>query len=111
MLTVNSINEKLDGTNMQDAVDWTSIRQSMDEGKPDSLYVDSKQLGEKSFNAFAPMMLENIDEVWSVQLVLPNSKILETYNKILVFTIVSAIIMVILMAAASAMFIFKQLKP
>ena len=111
MLTVNSINEKLDGTNMQDAVDWASIRQSMDEGKPDSLYVDSKQLGEKSFNAFAPMMLENIDEVWSVQLVLPNSKILETYNKILVFTIVSAIIMVILMAAASAMFIYKQLKP
>ena len=111
MLTANSINEKLDGTNMQDAVDWASIKQSLDDGAPNSLYVDSKQLGEKSFNAFAPMMLENIDEVWSVQLVLPKSQILATYNKVLVFTIVAAIIMVILMAAASAMFIFKQLKP
>ncbi|MFJ7408909.1 MULTISPECIES: methyl-accepting chemotaxis protein [unclassified Lysinibacillus] len=111
MLTVNSINEKLDGTNMQDAIDWTSVKQSMDNGDLDSLYVDSKQLGEESFNAFAPMMLENIDEVWSVQLVLPKSKILETYNKVLIVTIVAAIIMIVLMAAASAMFIFKQLKP
>ncbi|MFJ5767777.1 methyl-accepting chemotaxis protein [Lysinibacillus sp. NPDC093210] len=111
MLTVNSINEKLDGTNMQDAIDWTSVKQSMDKGDLDSLYVDSKQLGEESFNAFAPMMLENIDEVWSVQLVLPKSKILETYNKVLIVTIVAAIIMIVLMAAASAMFIFKQLKP
>ncbi|MGE7843759.1 methyl-accepting chemotaxis protein [Lysinibacillus sp. NPDC093712] len=111
MLTVNSINEKLDGTNMQDAIDWTSVKQSMDNGVLDSLYVDSKQLGEESFNAFAPMMLENIDEVWSVQLVLPKSKILETYNKVLIVTIVAAIIMIVLMAAASAMFIFKQLKP
>ncbi len=111
MLTVNSINEKLDGTNMQDAIDWKSVKQSMDNGVLDSLYVDSKQLGEESFNAFAPMMLENIDEVWSVQLVLPKSKILETYNEVLIVTIVAAIIMVVLMAAASAMFIFKQLKP
>lgn len=111
MLTVNSINEKLDGTNMQDAIDWKTVKQSMDNGIADSLYVDSKQLGEKSYNAFAPMKLENIDEVWTVQLVLPKTKILETYNKVLIVTIVAAIIMVVLMAAASAMFIFKQLKP
>lgn len=111
MLTVNSINEKLDGTNMQDAIDWKTVKQSMDNGVADSLYVDSKQLGEKSYNAFAPMKLENIDEVWTVQLVLPKTKILETYNKVLIVTIVAAIIMVVLMAAASAMFIFKQLKP
>jgi len=111
ILTVNSINEKLDGTNMQDAIDWTSMKQSMEDGVSDSVYVDSKQLGEKSFNAFAPMKLENIDEVWSVQLVLPKSKILETYNKVLLFTIGAAIVMVILMAAASAMFIYRQLKP
>jgi len=111
ILTVNSINEKLDGTNMQDAIDWTSMKQSMVDGMSDSVYVDSKQLGEKSFNAFAPMKLENIDEVWSVQLVLPKSKILETYNKVLLFTIGAAIVMVILMAAASAMFIYRQLKP
>lgn len=111
MLTVNSINEKLNGTNMQDAIDWATVKNSMENGEPDSVYVDSKQLGEKSFNAFAPMILDGIDDTWSVQLVLPKSKILETYNKVLILTIVSAIVMVILMAVASAWFIFRQLKP
>ena len=110
-LTVNSINEKLNGTNMQDAIDWATIKNSIENGEPDSTYVDSKQLGEKSFNAFAPMILDGIKDTWSVQLVLPKSKILETYNKVLILTIVSAIVMVILMAVASAWFIFRQLKP
>ncbi|MGE6517094.1 methyl-accepting chemotaxis protein [Lysinibacillus sphaericus] len=111
ILTVNSINEKLDGTHMQDVIDWASVNSSMENGKPDSMYVDSKQLGEKSYNAFAPMVLDEIDETWTVQLVVPKSKILETYNQVLVFTIVAAIIIVILMAAVSAWFIYKQLKP
>ncbi|MGN4126974.1 methyl-accepting chemotaxis protein [Lysinibacillus sphaericus] len=111
ILTVNSINEKLDGTHMQDVIDWASVNSSMENGKPDSMYVDSKQLGEKSYNAFAPMVLDEIDETWTVQLVVPKSKILETYNQVLVFTIVAAIIIVVLMAAVSAWFIYKQLKP
>ncbi|OAB48427.1 methyl-accepting chemotaxis protein [Paenibacillus antarcticus] len=111
MLTVNSINEKLNGTNMQDAIDWASIKKTLENNMPDSTYVDSKQLGEQSFNAFAPMVLDEIDETWSVQLVLPKSKILETYNEILWLNIVSAILMAIVMALASAWFIFKQLKP
>ncbi|MEK4228081.1 methyl-accepting chemotaxis protein [Solibacillus sp. FSL H8-0538] len=111
ILTANSINEKLDGTNMQDAIDWTGVKNAMENGKPDSIYVDSKQLGENSFNAFAPMILDGIDDTWSVQLVLPKSKILETYNQVLVFTVVAAIVMVLLMATVSARFIFKQLKP
>nr|WP_144513809.1 methyl-accepting chemotaxis protein [Bacillus sp. FJAT-22090] len=110
-LTVNSINKKLDGTNMADAIDWKSVKNNLDSGKHDSLYVDSKQLGEQAFNAFAPMVLDGIDDTWSVQLVLPKSKILETYNHILLFTIVSAIIMVILMTIATVWFIFLQLKP
>lgn len=111
VLTVNSINEKLNGTNMQDAIDWATIKNSMEEGKPDKVYVDSKQLGEQSFNAFAPMKLEGIDDTWTVQLVLPKSKILETFNKVLVLTIVSAIVIIILMAVVSAWFIYRQLKP
>ncbi len=111
ILTVNSINEKLDGTHMQDVIDWASVNSSMENGKPDSMYMDSKQLGEKSYNAFAPMVLDEIDETWTVQLVVPKSKILETYNQVLVFTIVAAIIIVVLMAAVSAWFIYKQLKP
>ncbi|WP_391207070.1 methyl-accepting chemotaxis protein [Psychrobacillus sp. L4] len=111
MLTVNSINEKLNGTNMQDAIDWKAIKNTLESGKPASTYIDSKQLGEQAFNAFAPMMLEGVDDIWSVQLVLPKSKILETYNQILVLTIVASIVMVALMAAATAWFIFNQLKP
>ncbi|WP_107950703.1 methyl-accepting chemotaxis protein [Lysinibacillus parviboronicapiens] len=111
ILSVNSINEKLDGTNMQDAIDWASVSSSMQDGKPDTMYVDSKQLGEKSYNAFAPMILDGIDETWTIQLVVPKSKILETYNQVLIFTIVAAIIIVILMATVSAWFIYRQLKP
>ncbi|WP_332649873.1 methyl-accepting chemotaxis protein [Lysinibacillus sp. 54212] len=111
ILTANSTNEKLNGTNMQDAIDWTKIKNSLEDGKPDSVYVDSKQLGEQSFNAFAPMTLGGIDDTWSVQLVLPKSKILETFNTILVLTIVSAIVMIVLMAVASVWFIYRQLKP
>lgn len=110
-LTVNSINKKLDGTNMADAIDWKSVKNNLDGGKNDSLYVDSKQLGEKAFNVFAPMILEGIDDTWSVQLVLPKSKILETYNQVLLLTIISAIAMIIFMTAATGWFIFLQLKP
>ena len=111
ILTVNSINDKLNGTNMQDVIDWVTIKNSMENGKPDSTYLDSKQLGEEAFNAFAPMILEGIDDTWSVQLVLPKSKILATFNKVLLLTIIAAIVMIVLMAGASAWFIFKQLKP
>lgn len=111
MLTVNSINEKMNGTNMEDSIDWNPVKSTLDSGKPAHLYVDSKQLGENSYNAFSPMILEGIDDTWSVQLVLPKSKILETYNQILILTIVAAIVMVALMAIVTAWFIFRQLKP
>ncbi|KQL37222.1 methyl-accepting chemotaxis protein [Psychrobacillus sp. FJAT-21963] len=111
MLTVNSINEKMNGTNMEDSIDWNPVKSTLDSGKPAHLYVDSKQLGENSYNAFSPMIIEGIDDTWSVQLVLPKSKILETYNQILILTIVAAIIMVALMAIVTAWFIFRQLKP
>lgn len=111
MLTVNSINEKMNGTNMKDSIDWNPVKSTLDSGKPAHLYVDSKQLGENSYNAFSPMILEGIDDTWSVQLVLPKSKILETYNQILILTIVAAIVMVALMAIVTAWFIFRQLKP
>lgn len=111
MVTVNSINEKLNGTYMQDAINWDPIKKELKSGMPGSTYVDSKQLGEKAFNAFAPMILENIDETWTVQLVLPESKILKTYNDILWISIVSAAGIILLMSSATAWFIFRQLKP
>ncbi|TQR20352.1 methyl-accepting chemotaxis protein [Psychrobacillus vulpis] len=111
MLTVNSLDEKINGTNLQDAIDWNPVKSTLDGGKPANVYVESKQLGEQAFNAFAPMMLEGIEDTWSVQLVYPKSKILQTYNQILLLTIVAAIVMVALMAIVTVWFIYQQLKP
>ncbi|QDQ00490.1 hypothetical protein FOH38_08315 [Lysinibacillus fusiformis] len=61
----------------------------------------SKQLGDKSYNAFAPKALDKIDETWTVQIVVPKSKVLETYNQILVFTIVAAIPIIILIVVVN----------
>ncbi|MEK4173224.1 methyl-accepting chemotaxis protein [Lysinibacillus sp. FSL L8-0312] len=111
VLTANSFGEELDGRNMQEDPAWTSISKTMENDELTSMYVDSKQFKEKAFNVFAPMILEDIDETWTVQIVLPESKILETYNHVFVFTIISSIIMVVLMTVASVLFIYKQLKP
>ncbi|QGG49640.1 methyl-accepting chemotaxis protein [Lysinibacillus pakistanensis] len=111
ILTANSLGASLDGLNMQDHMDWTSIKQTMDSGEVKSMYMDSDELKENSFNVFSPMVLEGIGETWTVQMVLPKSKILETYNQVFIFTIVASIIIVVLMSAASALFIYRQLKP
>ncbi|WP_342508737.1 methyl-accepting chemotaxis protein [Sporosarcina sp. FSL K6-2383] len=110
-LTANSLNEELNGTNMQDSFDWDTITNTLRQGEISTFYIDSNQLNENSFNAFAPVIVDQISDTWSVQTVVPKSKILETYNTILFLTIISAIIMVILMSAATFWFIFKQLKP
>ncbi|MGE7110607.1 methyl-accepting chemotaxis protein [Lysinibacillus sp. NPDC047702] len=111
ILTANSLGTTLDGLNMQDHLDWTSIKQTMDSGEVKSMYMDSEELKENSFNVFSPMVLEGLDETWTVQMVLPKSKILETYNQVFIFTIAASIIIVVLMSAASALFIYRQLKP
>ncbi|WOV85667.1 methyl-accepting chemotaxis protein [Sporosarcina jeotgali] len=110
-LTANSLKEEMNGSNMRDSIDWEPVKSKLDNGQVDTLYVNSKSLGEDAFNTFAPIMLDNIDEVWSVQTVLPKSKILVTYNAILWVTIIAAIVMVIIMSIITVGFIFKQLKP
>lgn len=111
VLTANSFGKELDGQNMQDDPAWTSIRKTMENGELTSMYIDSNELKDKAYNVFAPMILEDIDETWTVQIVLAEAKILETYNHVFVYTIIASIIMVALMTAASVLFIYKQLKP
>ena len=111
VLTANSFGKELDGQNMQEDPAWTSISKTMENGELTSMYIDSNQLKDKAYNVFAPMILEDIDETWTVQIVLAESKILETYNHVFVYTIIASIIMVVLMTAASVLFIYKQLKP
>lgn len=110
-LTANSLKEQMNGTNMKDAIDWAPVKSELDQGQTSNLYVDSQSLGESSFNSFSPVLLEGIDDVWSVQTVTPKSKILETFNKILLFTIVAGLLIIVLMAAATSLFIYRQMKP
>ncbi|MCK1990762.1 methyl-accepting chemotaxis protein [Lysinibacillus fusiformis] len=111
VLTANSFGKELDGQNMQDDSAWTSISKTMENGELTSMYIESNELKDTAYNVFAPMILEDIDETWTVQIVLAESKILETYNHVFVYTIIASIIMVVLMTAASVLFIYKQLKP
>ncbi|WP_318240664.1 methyl-accepting chemotaxis protein [Sporosarcina gallistercoris] len=110
-LTANSLKEEMNGSNMSDSIDWNSMKATLNKSEVGTLYVESESLGEQAFNTFAPVMMDNIDEVWSVQTVLPKSKILVTFNAILWITIIAAIVMVAIMSLLTAGFIFKQLKP
>lgn len=110
-VVANSINEKLIGTNMEEALDWKSIKSDLSDKKMSNLYVHSKQFNEQAFDAFAPVLVEGIDEIWSVQTVVKKSTILTTFNGIILLTIISAVLMIVLMAIASSIFIHRQLKP
>lgn len=110
-LIANSLKAEMNGSNMRDSIDWESMKVQLDQGDVGTLYVDSKSLGEQAFNTFAPIILPDIDEMWSVQTVLPKSKILSTFNAILWVTIIAAIVMVVVMSIATVVFIFRQMKP
>lgn len=110
-LIANSWAEDVNGSNMKDSVDWNSIKSNLLKGELETFYISSKRLNEEAFNTLAPIALDGIDETWSVQTVIPESKILETYNKVILLTIVSAIVIVALMTIATLWFIFRQLKP
>lgn len=110
-VVANSINPKLTGTNMANAINWKPVKSQLAKGDIPNLYVDSKQLKEKAFNAFAPVKVEGADETWSVQSVVPKSSILHTFKSILTLTIIMGIIIIILMATVSYWFIQHQLKP
>ncbi|MHA6258269.1 methyl-accepting chemotaxis protein [Sporosarcina sp. CAU 1771] len=110
-LTTNSFSEDLNGLNMHDSYDWVNLSKTLKTGEPITFYEESKELDEESFNAFAPMQLDDIIDVWTVQTVVPKSKILETYNTILLLTIIAAVVMVTLMSVATFGFIYRQLRP
>lgn len=110
-LTANSLKKEMNGSNMKDSIDWSPVKSELDQGLTSTLYVDSKSLGESSFNSFSPVLLEGIQDVWSVQTVTPKSKILETFNAILLTTIIASIVIIVLMALVTGLFIFRQMKP
>ncbi|MEO4053336.1 methyl-accepting chemotaxis protein [Solibacillus sp. CAU 1738] len=111
MLIANSLKDEMNGTNMRDAIDWEPVKAALNKNKVTSLYVDSKTYEEKAYNTFAPLKIEGVPDVWSVQTVLPRSKILEPYSQIFLLTILSAIAMAVIMSTVTAWFIFRQIKP
>ncbi|OXS79310.1 methyl-accepting chemotaxis protein [Domibacillus enclensis] len=111
IIVADSIDPKQIGNNIADSRDWGSIKPEIDKGQEWTLYADSQLLGESSFNVFAPVLVEGIDETWSVQTVIPKSSILETFNQTLLFTIIAAIVMILIMTLATVLFIHRQLKP
>lgn len=111
VLIANSLKEEMIGTNMKDAIDWDSTKKILDRGDVTSLYIDSKSFGEQAYNTFAPIMLEGVSDVWSVQTVLPRSKILEPFTTSRNFSIMSAIVMTLIMSVVSGFVIMKQIKP
>ncbi len=111
LIVANSKNEKLIGTNMKEQIDWETVKSDLNDRKVSNLYRDSKTLNEEAFNAFAPVSIEGIDEVWSVQAAVPKSSILETYRTILYITIAVVVLIILIMAIASSWFIHRQLKP
>ncbi|MEM1504407.1 methyl-accepting chemotaxis protein [Domibacillus sp. 8LH] len=99
------------GQNISETLDWKAIKAEIDKGKESTLYAESKSLGENSFNVFAPVVVEGIEETWSVLAVVPKSSILQTFNQTLLFTVIAAIVMILIMTIATVLFIHRQLKP
>lgn len=111
LVVANSINQKLVGSNMAEALDWAPLKEGLIAGNVTNTYVDSKQLQEKAFNAFAPVNLQGIDEVWSIQTVIGRSTIIKTFTDFALITIIAGAAMILLMAGASSMFIHRNLRP
>ena len=107
----NSLKKEMIGSNMKDSIDWDSTKKTLDRGDVASIYVDSKSFGEQAYNTLAPIMLEGVSDVWSVQTVLPRSKILEPFTITRNFSIISAIIITLIMSAVSGFVIIKQINP
>lgn len=110
-LVQNSIKKEMNGTNMKDAIDWQPVKDSLNRGDTAALYVDSVSLGERAYNSFAPIHLAGFEETWSVQTVLPRSKIVEIFSAIVNIIIFAGLSMLVLMGIVTAWFVYRQIKP
>ena len=110
-IVADSMNPDQVGRNIAETTDWETIKTGIDKGKEWTLYDQSQQLGENSFNVFVPILIEGVDETWSVQSAVPKSSILKTFNETLWFTVIAAVVMMLIMTAATLHFIHRQLKP
>ncbi|OKL36324.1 methyl-accepting chemotaxis protein [Domibacillus mangrovi] len=110
-IVADSLDKNQVGRNIDETRDWAPIKSLIDEGKESTLYEDSQVLGGSSFNVFAPVWINGIEEEWTVQTAVPKSSILAAFKQTIVVTVIAAIVMIVMMAAATFWFIHRQLKP
>ncbi|KYG90302.1 methyl-accepting chemotaxis protein [Metasolibacillus sp. FSL H7-0170] len=110
-LVADSLGESGGNVESYSGIAWESIKQQIASGETASMYEYSQQLKDTSYMIFKPMVLEGIEEKWAVQFVLPESVILEQYNQIVWIAVISAVIIISVMALISIWYIFKQLRP
>ncbi|OAH54626.1 chemotaxis protein [Domibacillus aminovorans] len=111
VIVADSMDKNHVGTNIDETRDWGSIKPVIDEGKELALYADSQTIGESSYNVFAPVWINGIDEEWTVQTAVPKSSILAAFKQTIVVTVIAAIVMIVMMAVATLWFIHRQLRP
>ncbi|WP_018394618.1 methyl-accepting chemotaxis protein [Bacillus sp. 37MA] len=111
VIVADSMDKNHVGTNIDETRDWGSIKPVIDEGKELALYADSQTIGESSYNVFAPVWINGIDEEWTVQTAVPKSSILAAFKQTIVVTVIAAIVMILMMAVATLWFIHRQLRP
>ncbi|OAH54625.1 chemotaxis protein [Domibacillus aminovorans] len=111
VIMADSMDKNQMGTSIDKTIDWDRIKPVLDEGKESALYVDSQALGERSFNVFEPVLIDGIDEKWSVQTAVPKSNILAAFKQTMIVTVIAAIVMIVMMAVATLWFIHRQLRP
>ncbi len=111
LLIENSLKEKMNNTNMRDAIDWDPVKDKLSAGELVTMYVDSKSYNERAFNTFAPLTIDGFDQTWTVQTVLPRSEIITEFTRIIIFTIIAAVAMVVLMGVTTALFVHRRIRP
>ncbi|GKV69024.1 methyl-accepting chemotaxis protein [Sporosarcina sp. NCCP-2716] len=111
VLIENSLKEKMNGTNMKDAIDWEPVKEKTTAGEPVTMYVESQSYNERAFNTFAPLTIDGFDQSWTVQTVLPRSEIIAEFSKIVIFTLIAAGVMILLVGLTTAFFIYRHIRP
>ncbi|SOC19897.1 methyl-accepting chemotaxis sensory transducer with Cache sensor [Ureibacillus xyleni] len=106
----NEENKKQQITNF--VADWDSHSKKIQSGETVTFYANDGALNNKeAFSLFTPLKIDQNEKNWIVQTLIPKSTILATYNSIVKITILAAILMSVILAALTYLFISRNLKP
>ncbi|MEL3960781.1 methyl-accepting chemotaxis protein [Lysinibacillus endophyticus] len=92
--------------------EWDTQSQKIQSGETVTFYSKDTALNNKdAFSLFTPIQIDQNEAKWIIQTVIPKSTILETFNSIVNITIWAAILMSIILAVLTYLFIARNLKP